>query len=210
MRVTLPKRPAHACRVEGCDQAPATLRASSFSLLFAGDARRRVLFIKPAPSYEEVREQRYWVSEPSLRFDQMVRNSTDGAVSPKAGLLSYTTSLVICPACPPGERLPVRLVRGCFDRLQRILARPWGIVVCVSRETMRHLLMRGAAPPSERALLGRTVRSRDWPFPLLYVPDPDVLWNVDYEEREWVRSRLLREAHRTMADALAPLKEVLT
>jgi len=137
-------RDCAACGVEALEDR--------YTPILSGDTKSPTLFIKMVASEEEAAHGRLWSDYCGKRFSTLMQDE----FMPISEVC--TTVLVRCPF----DKVGVRHVRNCrtfFDR--GVLSRDWRYVVCLGRDVMRHVFLRGGAPPSEDAFKGRLVAAPD-------------------------------------------------
>jgi len=142
-----------------------------YRLLTSGDPASPVLMIRTVVSPKEAAEGKLWVDEAGYNFRRMM---SDYFV-PLSSIC--TTVLLRCPR----EKILVRHVKHCKQYVQRVVVKPqWKVIICLGRESMKHVFLRGGTPPSMDVLLGRFV---DVPeiteAKVTILPEPSALILID-------------------------------
>lgn len=130
-----------------------------------GDVNSPILIIGYSPTLEEAERGRLWCTQEG----QLFRSLMDRYFVPLYDVCS--TVLIRCPY----DTFYVRHVRNCMPFLQDGLLKRknWRLIICLGRDVLKHVFLRGGAPPSMATLAGRMVEVPEHPGRLITVlPEP--------------------------------------
>jgi len=145
--------------------------ANRFMNEFAGTRKAGVLLIKLCPTEEECSRRLLYVSNAGQQFNSMF-SKIMGCT------LQECTTYVLVKCCV--DKVKKKHITNCMENSPlNVLMQHRKVVVCLGRDVLRYVFMRGAAPPSMDILLGHAVRASECKNPIITLPDPERLLDVD-------------------------------
>lgn len=131
-----------------------------------GNIHAPILFIKEYPLEEECIQQKFFVTEAGKCFRRLLDFSL-------LKEMYAVTCLVHCSVIPKKVA-----ARNCFPFLEPLLLKR-KVIVCLGRNVLRYVFMRGASPPPMTVLLGRAVRPDGCASQVVTLPDVEELLTVE-------------------------------
>ena len=183
-----------ACKKEACKRA----------VPITSSVRSDILFLRLSPTEREVEQERLWIGEPMVSFNQLLMRHTGKSIEEFS-----TAFLCRCPL----EKAQTKHVRNCADSFVKAFrVSQWKAVVACGTQVLRYTAMRGGSPPPLNTLCGRPVKVREYgSLPFITIPDPTTLLNLTGDPASYFYNpqKELLERRRQMIRALAPIAEIL-